>query len=684
MDFSKVTAIEIPEGKVAKIEDNKGNVLWNSYPNPAKYAYGIRWNHNVPDSQATTACERIGNLELHKTLPVQSKFACCIHQGPEIKYWCHPDDSRFRKDTLGYKISNANIIVKSAEIVNPSLSDYSPCKTTNKIIDFSKVTGLVPEVHEAISTYKYLYGYIKVDNVVCRVCIINFNTKQFYVTAESDLPETTNATIEFGCSINGYDGEIGVYTPRFYLWSVDNDGTNNEVWMSEKKCSENAREVKPHIISTGRCALLRQVMDDEKWGWLNTLSANSAVNVVNYRPQLRGGNNDSSYDGSLGMDNFRTLLGKGASQLSLSSMRTFSQKVLGGQVLYYQIWSAIVWCYFIEYADFNVKKIYNSSLTSEGYHQGGLGDSLISCNNWTEYNGNNSIPSIDYTLELGNNSGYKTKSAINFTYNSSANTTWKNWTIDRVTATIDSANNNILNITSIPKVYDDWLIQTTFNNVGGTHKYKIEGLTDGQTIIFKTQSGNNTITADGECDINWGSNITTRNITFGKVQETCNVKITILSAPLFTYTINQKQFNVPHYRGFNGFWYGDTWLNIENFLSKYDSTSNKRKFYFTDDVNKFSNDISNKENVIEVASNLNDWAKEIAIGNKAGLITNKVGNQNFMECYKWDVTDISIHTTFVGGTAWTGSRCSLASLRCDSWIDYAHPSLAFAKCYVLK
>lgn len=86
MDFSKVTAIEIPEGKVAKIEDKEGNVLWSNHPNFAKYAYGIRWNHNVPDSQATTACERIGNLELHKTLPVQSKFACCIHQGPEIKY----------------------------------------------------------------------------------------------------------------------------------------------------------------------------------------------------------------------------------------------------------------------------------------------------------------------------------------------------------------------------------------------------------------------------------------------------------------------------------------------------------------------------------------------------------------------------------------------------------------------
>lgn len=42
MDFNKVTAIEIPEGKVTKIEDNKGRVLWKPLPDPNKYAYGIR------------------------------------------------------------------------------------------------------------------------------------------------------------------------------------------------------------------------------------------------------------------------------------------------------------------------------------------------------------------------------------------------------------------------------------------------------------------------------------------------------------------------------------------------------------------------------------------------------------------------------------------------------------------
>ena len=37
MDFNKVTAIEIPEGKVAKIEDKDGNVLWSALTGPTKH-----------------------------------------------------------------------------------------------------------------------------------------------------------------------------------------------------------------------------------------------------------------------------------------------------------------------------------------------------------------------------------------------------------------------------------------------------------------------------------------------------------------------------------------------------------------------------------------------------------------------------------------------------------------------
>lgn len=573
MDFSKVTAIEIPEGKVTKIEDNEGRVLWSALPDPNKYAYGIRWDHTVPDNQATTACERIGNLELHKTLPIQSKFATCIHQGTNIKYWCDPNDSRFRKDNTGFRIVNERIYLEETTDAekNAVPSDYSPSATYDYTIQFPEdILNKYEEAKLLVTTYKYLYAWIKINDVnIARVNKVDTVNKKAYITTDSPITNdnigTITPTLEFGCSINGYDGEISVYTPKFYIWSIDKDGAGNEVWISEKKCVDYAREVKAHLIGISRCPLLRTAMNDDKWGWLNTLSDNTSVSVVNYQPNLRGGINDKSYDQYLGDNTFRTMLGKAASNIPLSTIRTYTKKIKGSQVLYYQIWNAIVWCYFIEYADFDVKKAFNSNLTNEGYHQGGLGEGLISLNNWNEYNLQTPIAFIDYTLSAGNNTKLISKPSHSF-----------------------------------------------------------------------------------------GSYV-------------------------------QKQLNVPCYRGFNTFWYGDTWLNIENFLSQYDSTSNKRKFYFTDNLNNFSNDINNKEHIIGIENNLEGWVKEIAIGNNADLIINKISStSNYTNCYKWDNTNTTIHTTIIGGRAELDANCSLASLRCDYDVSRYYNNISFAKCYILN
>lgn len=568
MDFSKVTAITIPEGKVTEIESKEGKVLWSALSDPNKYAYGIRWDHTVPGSQATTACERIGNLELHKTLPIQSKFATCIHQGTDIKYWCDPNDSRFRKDNTGFRIVSERIYLKSPSAEkNIVPSDYSPSSAYNYILAFEpSVLARYSEAVLMVTTYKYLYAWIKInDSVIARVIKVDTVNKEVYITTDGPITgETITPTLEFGCSINGYDGEISVYTPKFYIWSKDNNGAGNEVWQSEKKCVSYARRVKPHLIGISRCPLLRTAMNDDKWGWLNTLSANTAVSVVNYQPNLRGGTNNRYYDQYLGDNNFRTMLGKAASSLSLSNMRAYTQKIKGSQVLYYQIWNAIVWCYFIEYADFNVKKAFNSNLTNEGYHQGGLGEGLISVGVWNIYNGQVSSVPVDFTLSAGNN----TK-----------------------------------------------IIQKPGHSFG-------------------------------------------------------------------SYT--QKQLNVPCYRGFNTFWYGDTWLNIENFISQYDSVSKKRKIYFTDNPNNFSDDISNKEHIIS-ASPVGGWGNNIIVSKTADLIMDKTsGDSNYLDSYKWCDTSLSVTTTFVGGDSTQDSRCGLSSSDFTKGVREAYSSYGFVKCCIIN
>lgn len=702
MDFSKVTDIEIPEGKVVEIEDNEGRVLWSALSDPNEYAYGIRWDHTVPESQATTACERIGNLELHKTLPIQSKFATCIHQGTDIKYWCDPNDSRFRKDNTGFRIVNERIYLEKTTDAekNAVSSDYSPSATYDYTIQFPEdILNKYEEAKLLVTTYKYLYAWIKINDVnIARVNKVDTVNKKAYITTDGLITgEAIVPTLEFGCSINGYDGEISVYTPKFYIWSVDKGGAGNEVWISEERCASYARKVKAHLIGISRCALLRTAMKDDKWGWLNTLSNETAVSVVNYQPNLRGGSDFyvERYSHYLGDNNFRTMFGKAVTYLSPYDIREYTKKIKGSQVLYYQIWNAIVWCYFIEYADFNVKKPFTNNLTDEGYHQGGLGEGVDNLINYNDYNGTSSIVPIDYTLNAGNNSCSMTIPAHSFQLKSRNNSTWRNWNMaDRdfgVISTIDSANDNILNITRLSNISVD-IVSTDWGAVGGTHRYKIEGLTGGQTITFydgyhTSSPAVATITKDGEYDVNWGSIKSTdsrRSIKAKLVQKSCNIKITILNAPSFTYkTLDQVQFNVPCYRGFNTFWYGDIWMFIENFLSIYDSTSRKRKFYFTDNPNNFSNDTNDKEIVIDVDVVGNNWAKNIIVGQTANLITNKTSNNaNYMHSYRSDDSSTSLKYTIVGGSA-ASSRCGLVSLNFTSPTYNAYTNVGFVKCYII-
>jgi hypothetical protein len=82
----------------------------------------------------------------------------------------------------------------------------------------------------------------------------------------------------------------------------------------------------------------------------------------------------------------------------------------------------------------------------------------------------------------------------------------------------------------------------------------------------------------------------------------------------------------------------------------------KKIFYFTDNVDKFDNNITNKENIIEVNNPTQfDWVKEIIINNNADLITHKTGNQNFLNCFRIDDLNSPkfVDLTRVGGSILT-------------------------------
>lgn len=672
MDFSKVTALQIPEGNVIKIEDKEGKILW---ANVNKLAYGVRWNSV---NQATTACERIGNLELHKTLPIQSRFKVCIHKGKEIQYYCNPNDSRFREDNTGY--------IK--EMIIRQLNEAEDTVVSEDDNNY-KIRYTIKD--DVFSDFKYLYGFVKValgsnqkPSIVCRIEKIDTANKTAYIYTTEPLVDGT-LKVELGCSINGYDGEIGVDTGgKFYQWSVDNDGDNNEVWQSLYKCVPYAREIKRHIIGIDRACVLNVAFNDTKWGWIGSLAANTAVNVINYHTNLRGGNNNSYYDKYLNVDTFRCQLGKARTDMDVDTMRSYSQKTDGGQMLYKQIWEAIVWSYVIEYADFDVKKAYNSKLTTEGYHQGGLGDGVANGNDLDNYNDYTTVVPNDYTLELGNNTGIKTRPVKQFSIYVAAHHYWNNYITDNVVAT-KSSDNKILTITSTKVLTTDWNIYANANIVGSITRYKITGLTDDQTVVFKREQGNLTITTDGTYDVNWGTNDVLRRIYFGKLQTQCNIVIEIVSAPAYSLLKNQTSWNIPHWRGFNVFWYGEIWINIDNMLTKYDTTKQKRIWYYTDDVSKFSNDIANKEHQIEGLSAVGqNWLQEVKINDKGDIVPSKITNYtSYKNSYNTNVIYDDIYIDAVGGSYNNKSHHGLFSIDSNNSPNDSGTDFCFVKVTIL-
>ena len=260
---------------------------------PSEKAYGVEWS----GTQSTLT--RIGNMEYHKTLPIQSKMKGCVHKNGVIQYYLDPEDWTKKADG-----------------------------TTSKL--------------------------------------------------------------------DGTDGEVGVEVPKFYIWEEKVDDTYR-VWISEERICSQAEESPHCIVSAFRCT------------YDNTASTPKLISIANTDTKYRGGNRDAQYDQYLDSDPIKSLLGKPATSMTRSTARTYARNNGCELLSYTQYKNIFYWLYVIEYANFNSQATFNSSLTSDGYRQGGLGSGVTtySWDAWDEYNGYNPLTPNGYLNEFGNGTGTK-------------------------------------------------------------------------------------------------------------------------------------------------------------------------------------------------------------------------------------------------------------------------------------
>ena len=223
-------------------------------------------------------------------------------------------------------------------------------------------------------------------------CVVKNGKLQYYLNP-NDWSKTSNGS---NSNLDGTDGDVMIHTPKFYGKSGSN-GNKRWVRISTVKVDASWVEIPEMFIS----AYHNTIYTDG--------DTTKVASVVSTDAKYRGGGRRSSYDRYLSTDQFKTDLGKPVSNISRATMRTYAAAT-GQELLCYEFYKWIFyWNYVIEYANFNSQKEFNSELTSDGYHQGGLGSGLTTWDlgQWGYINGYYAITPCGYTNEFGNFSGVK-------------------------------------------------------------------------------------------------------------------------------------------------------------------------------------------------------------------------------------------------------------------------------------
>nr|DAS69934.1 MAG TPA: hypothetical protein [Caudoviricetes sp.] len=300
-----------------------------------EYSYGIRWKL---DGSNGLNCERIGNEQMHLTLPIQSGMKGCIYNAIEKKvvYWLDPKDWRFPQIPVKYK--------KQTFTGSETLTVWD-----NPVVNDEIVTGQFAKILE--------------DHIIGTIEIKNLN--QAHITWSRPVP-AGEKTIVIGSRLDGYDGEVMVYVPEFWIKSFT-DYTYNSVRITNKPCDSTWEHQPAIFIGAYKDTLLKSV--PENMGYLSKLPQETAVCVSNFKSYCAGLNGNWRGDSFNPNDFIETVLGKPRTGIPLNDFRKAAQQNHKEILSYKQYKNILCWLYTIEYASFNVNK---RSLPSGVVHLDGV------------------------------------------------------------------------------------------------------------------------------------------------------------------------------------------------------------------------------------------------------------------------------------------------------------------------
>ena len=504
-----------------------------------------------------------------------------------------------------------------------------------------------------------------------RGCVANGATVNYYLNP-NDWSQKANGTPSV---LDGTDGTVRVHIPRFYGKS-GTEGTKRWVRISTIKMDDTWIEIPEMLVDAYRSTVNQ--------------TGNKAVSVVNTTAQFRGGSNRTANDTYLDTDAFRSDLGKPRTSITRANMRTYATNA-GSEILCYEYYKWVFyWAWVIEYATFNSQATYNANLTSEGYHQGGLGDGITTIANWGEYNNYCPLTPCGYGNSIGNFTGIKDLVIPEFTYSKSS-IRFDSWNNNATVCTSSNGSDNSKVITEV-KVTDNYAFYHNPDNVWGTTTYHISGLTEGQKVIFKEQQSGNSytdavivkeVTQDGEVVINWGeyNKNGKKYVGFSSVQVGCNIKIYNSNINTTTVTRPIQTLKMPRWRGFDNP-FGDIWTNLDGIILERTAANQPSSVYTTTDPTAFGDDNTAKGKMTvagtEIASD--GWIKDYDLGETGEIIPSVVGGSatTYMCDYHYcNALTTVLRTLIVGGCAHNGGTAGLGYFHSSDGVGLAYADVGF-------
>lgn len=618
-------------------------------------AYGVEWDITVSDPVLT----RIGNTQLHKTLPIQSGMYGCICQGSVIRYRLSDEDWRFRREPITTQVTlevNDGVITIKASEFNTK--------------QYEKQWIIINDIK------------IQIDSIATDTGTATLVNNEYTGTLQSG-----QFTCELGSVRNGYDGTVKVYVPGFYIKSTS-EGNKRRVYLSTSQIDSTYSYQPPVLVDAYKCTILNTVPED--MGYLSTLSVNTPISVANTNTYCRGGNNNSSFDQYLQSDPRRTQLGKPRTSITRATMRNYASSIGAHLMSYEEYKNIFYWLYVVEYANFNSQDTYNPSLDDNGYSQGGLGSGVTTMNSnvWNGYNNYYPLTPCGYLDSVGNNSGIEPQVLGEFSMSITPTTSWSSWSLSTYRHGIYNSNkatiNRSGNTATITNVASSGEILYTSSLVAvGSATYTVSGLQSEQQVQF-TCSGQTTQTlnSDGQITMDWGTDgAQTRYVRVNFTGE-CNITIVCNSTTKTTANYPSQSITVNRWRGFDNP-FGDIWTDLDGVIIDADAANHANQMdyvYTCNTPENFADTITEKYQKIAESTHSEGYVKSFDLGDTANIIASSLGGSatTYMCDYHWTGNaDTNLRTLRVGGSASYGSTAGFGCLYSSLGVSVSNSDVGF-------